>query len=70
MMRANSAMPTTRSRPSSTGPSGDVVDDAASSVPLASSRRDRPIQLSGKQIARLIAAKIIRVPRQPCASLR
>jgi hypothetical protein len=65
MMRANSAMPTVRRRPSSTGPSCALSGALVAAVSVASSRRDRPSQLSGRQTARLMAAKMIKVPRQP-----
>ena len=65
MMRANRAMPTTRCRPWSTGPSGDVAGLAAAATVVPVSRHDRPNQFSGRQITRLIAANSISVPRQP-----
>ena len=41
------------------------LQSCAATVSSLASRRARPIQLSGRQIARLIAAKIMSVPRQP-----
>ena len=63
---AKSAIPSTRTRPASGGPSREAR--ACSSGEVASpagSWRARPYQFNGRQTRRLIAANIISVSRQP-----